>query len=143
MPVWPTDLSEDYNNHKVAIDVICDELLLIRIPKPVTPVNLSKSPGSYLPMLAHILKVNERQHQQQQDQQQQDQQQQDQQQQAQQQLPRLFSLCPQPSFKWRFITVNPNCLAALAGIKLATDYKGKLNMFNKVFDFKKLKIDRY
>ncbi|KAI9011910.1 hypothetical protein CLU79DRAFT_771866, partial [Phycomyces nitens] len=52
-------------------------------------------------------------------------------------LPRLFSLCPVPSLKWRFITLNPNSLSTFAGVRLPVMYKGKYEMFNKIFDFKR------
>ncbi|KAI9018110.1 hypothetical protein CLU79DRAFT_761754 [Phycomyces nitens] len=40
-------------------------------------------------------------------------------------LPRMFSLCPVPSLKWRFTTLNPNSLSAFAGVWLPVTYKGK------------------
>ncbi|KAI9025889.1 hypothetical protein CLU79DRAFT_743621 [Phycomyces nitens] len=57
-------------------------------------------------------------------------------------LPCLFSLCPVPSLKWRFITLNPNSTSAFAGVRLPVMYKGKYEMFNKIFDFKRLGLSR-
>jgi hypothetical protein len=101
------------------------------MPKPVTLVSLSASPGAYVPMLSHIMGKYERQYQEQQSSSQ-----------ELEQLPRLFSLSPLPSFKWRFITINPNSLSSFAGIKMPTTYEDKLDMFNTVFDFKRLSLDR-
>ncbi|KAI8092169.1 uncharacterized protein B0P05DRAFT_568363 [Gilbertella persicaria] len=55
-------------------------------------------------------------------------------------VPRLFSLCPVPSLKWRFISLNPNSISAFAGIKLPNMYEAKREMFNKIFDFERLRI---
>ncbi|RCI06871.1 hypothetical protein CU098_013908 [Rhizopus stolonifer] len=57
-------------------------------------------------------------------------------------VPRLFSLCPVPSLKWRFISLNPNSISAFAGIKLPNMYEAKREMFNKIFDFERLRISR-
>ncbi|KAK9717988.1 hypothetical protein K7432_005821 [Basidiobolus ranarum] len=115
-----------------AIEEICRELSAIDMPKPVTLVTLSASPGAYIPMLASITRKYERQYQLQQRLAQES-----------QDLPRLFSLCPVPSLKWRFITVNPNALSSFSGIKMPTTYEAKLEMFNKVFDFKRLRLDSF
>lgn len=98
------------------------------MPKPVTPQSLSKSPGAYIPMLSSILRKQES---------------------ISLNLstdeaaPRLFSLAPLPSLKWRFITINSNVLAAFSGKRLPSTYEEKLNMFNQVFNLKRFKIDRY
>lgn len=131
-PEWPDNLSEIYNGKKSEIDNVYKDLEAINVPRPVTLQSLSRNPGSYIPMLAAILKKNEQKYQQmpsaepQQD----------------KNSPRLFSLAPVPSLKWRFITINPNVLAAFAGKKLPDTYEGKLEMFNQVFNFQRLRIDR-
>jgi hypothetical protein len=127
-PVWPEKLSEIYNDKMQAIDQVCQDISVTKMPKPVTPESLSESPGAYVPMLTSIMKKYELLHQQQSSQD--------------ENLPRLFSLTPVPSLRWRFISINPNALAAFARISLPSTYEGKLDMFNRVFDFKKLKIDR-
>ncbi|KAL0080026.1 CCHC-type zinc finger transcription factor [Phycomyces blakesleeanus] len=60
-----------------------------------------------------------------------------------QMLPRLFSLCPVTSLKWRFITLNPNPISAFAGISLPVTYEGKYEMFSKIFDFKRLRLSSF
>ncbi|KAI9259945.1 hypothetical protein EDC94DRAFT_585386 [Helicostylum pulchrum] len=60
---------------------------------------------------------------------------------GQEQISHLFSLFPAPSLKWRFISVNPDALAAFAGLTIPSDYATKLDMSLKVFNFKKLTID--
>ncbi|KAI7866516.1 hypothetical protein BDF14DRAFT_1812125 [Spinellus fusiger] len=57
-------------------------------------------------------------------------------------LPRLFLLFPVPSLKWRFITIDPKNLPLLSGLKSKSTYLENLDLFNTVFDLKRLKIDR-
>ncbi|GAA5817815.1 hypothetical protein MFLAVUS_011372 [Mucor flavus] len=130
-PAWPEDVPEIYNEKKQEIDEICQELITIDIPRPVTLQSLAASPGSYIPTLATILQKNEQEH-------------------ARitsneldETPPRLFSLVPAPSLKWRFIDINANVLAAFTRKKLPDTYATKLEMFQQVFDFKKLKIYRF
>lgn len=98
------------------------------MPKPVTLESFFKSPGAYIPTLSKILKKHEEVYYEPQ---------------GGQVLPRLFSLVPTPSFKWRFISINPNSLSAFTSIQLPNSYEGKFEMFKKVFDFSRLKVDRY
>lgn len=126
---WPEDLPQVYNDKRPQIDKFCQSLSNVNIPKPVTLLTLAASPGAYIPMLATILRKNEEEH-------------------ARialnqldEVLPRLFSLSPVPSLKWRFIDINPNVLSAFARKKLPTTYSGKLEMFQEVFNFDKINID--
>lgn len=132
---------------------MCLELSSIDIPRPVTLISLSTSPGAYLPMLSHILRKYERYHQdhlgspneqrsEQQDRGEEGHGEDSTEPQDLVYLPRLFSLCPVPSLKWRFIAINPNVLSAFAQIRLPTTYEAKLEMFNSVFDLTRLKINR-
>lgn len=41
-----------------------------------------------------------------------------------------------------FISIDPNDLSCFSGIKIPTNYETKLEMFSKVFDFKRFGLDR-
>ncbi|KAG0161903.1 hypothetical protein DFQ30_004962 [Apophysomyces sp. BC1015] len=78
-----------------------------------------------IPVLYAILQEYEREHQQSRDK-------------ESKTLPRLFSLAPQPSLHFRFVTVNTKALKALLHIQSDTDdYDGNLQIFNRVFDLDK------
>ncbi|GAA5812687.1 hypothetical protein MFLAVUS_006144 [Mucor flavus] len=128
-PALPENVPEIYNEKKQEIDEICQELIATDIPRPVTLQSLTASPGSYIPILATILQKNEQEHTRITSNE------------LDETPPRLFSLVPAPSLKWRFIDINANVLAAFTRKKLSDMYATKLEMFQKVFDFKKLKID--
>jgi len=57
-------------------------------------------------------------------------------------LPHLFSLCPIPSLKFRYININPNALAAFAQVALPKSFEDKTTMFNQVFDFTALHVQK-
>lgn len=103
------------------------------MPKPVTLVSLSISPRAYMPMLANIMGKYECQHQLQK---------QSAQESQQQELSRLFSLWPVPSLSWVLISINSNVLLCFSGIKMPTNYEIKSEVFSKVFDCKRLRLDR-
>jgi hypothetical protein len=146
-PVLPEH--DDFNvseEQLFSINAICDELCRIDVPRPVTTVRLTTSPGKYLPLLKFILEKYETEfeaHRQAQDQPQYHQQDQQQRKPTFPQLLRLFSMLPLPSLKWRYITINPNALAAIAKLKLSNRYEEQLKMFSNVFDLGKFKIKRY
>ncbi|KAI8384662.1 uncharacterized protein BYT42DRAFT_643441 [Radiomyces spectabilis] len=105
-PVWP-DRATISEEERAAIDNICQQTNAVEMPKPVTPVSLSSNPGAYIPMLKMILSQYELKHSQH-----------NQQEAGQDEhaaLLRLFSLFPLPTFKWRYIAINPNVLAAFLG----------------------------
>ncbi|KAF7731906.1 hypothetical protein EC973_007737 [Apophysomyces ossiformis] len=53
-------------------------------------------------------------------------------------LPRLISIAPQPSFHFRFVTINAKALKALVQVRNhSDDYEGNLKIFNQVFDLDK------
>ncbi|KAI8368308.1 uncharacterized protein BYT42DRAFT_126091 [Radiomyces spectabilis] len=58
-------------------------------------------------------------------------------------LPRLFSLFPLSTFKWRYITINPNVLAAFLGRSISGRFEENMNMFYCVFNFQRLKLDSF
>ncbi|GAA5816099.1 hypothetical protein MFLAVUS_009621 [Mucor flavus] len=52
--------------------------------------------------------------------------------------PELFSFFPNPSLKWRYVSVNNKVLASNSGVKSKDNsYFTALEMFNTVFDFSK------
>ena len=55
-------------------------------------------------------------------------------------LPRLFSLSPTPGMHWRFVNISANALAPFIKETLPQDYQNQLNMFYRVFNFKKLRL---
>ena len=75
-----------------------------RIPKPVTAETLSASPGTFVPVLKFILKEMETPHEAARNSKQSDT----------EELPRLFSIIPNPSFGWRFVTINAEMVASMA-----------------------------
>lgn len=83
------------------IDEVCEELAATDMPKPVTLVSLSASPGAYVPILSHILQQYEKYHRDSQghhdDLETQDSDEKDGLHQDYVYQPRLFSLCPVPS----------------------------------------------
>ncbi len=57
--------------------------------------------------------------------------------------PKLFSFTPNPSLKWRHISINNKLLASNAGTKtLGNSYSESLQMFHQVFDFKRFGYNR-
>jgi hypothetical protein len=62
---------------------------------------------------------------------------------VQEDLPRLFSIFPVSSMKWRFIAIDPSNLPQLSGIpNRRGTYIENLKLFERVFDFKRLKVQR-
>jgi len=60
------------------------------------------------------------------------------------QLPRLFSLCPLPSFNWRFIAMNAELLASLFPSVRKPDYPAQYAaVFHQVFNFDQFGFQRY
>jgi hypothetical protein len=58
-------------------------------------------------------------------------------------LPLLFSIFPVSSMKWRFIAIDPSNLPQLSGIRhQRSTYIENLKLFERVFDFKRLKVQR-
>ncbi|KAL0582084.1 hypothetical protein ABG067_008277, partial [Albugo candida] len=85
--------------------------------------NISRAPEKFIPALAYICDETEKEADNTDDQ---------------KKKPRLFQLTPQPSLKWRYISVNNKALASIAKIKFLTGgYTDSLRMFYQVFDFKK------
>jgi hypothetical protein len=48
-------------------------------------------------------------------------------------LPKLFSILPKPSLKWRFITVSINSLSCFVKETIPRGYENQLKMFDRVF----------
>jgi hypothetical protein len=84
---------------------ICDQIRT-GIPTDMTPVTmelLSASPGKYVPCLKFMSKVLEWYHNQQSG---------DEKQSDSETLPKLFTVFPNPSMKWRFVSLNADILQA-------------------------------
>jgi hypothetical protein len=152
---WPEKMDAISDEQKERIDVVCDDLLEVKIPRPVTVSSLASSPGSYVPMLRYLMTDYESEY--------------DQELLRQQEstlgkaiegnvegavakeaknasdLPRLFALTPEPSSKFRFITINSTGLKAFTTSfkKVPSTFTDNQNMFFRVFDFSKLKLKRY
>jgi hypothetical protein len=98
VPIWPQGIEPTLPLFTV-VDGLCNELENV-CPKPATPEQLSASPGEFVPTLKTILEMYDTIYLE------------DQAKGSSTQLPRLFSLCPLPSFRWRFITLNAELLAS-------------------------------
>ncbi|KAI8094995.1 uncharacterized protein B0P05DRAFT_502906 [Gilbertella persicaria] len=113
---------------KRRIDELCLPLKN-KLDARVSIKSLADNPGSFIPLLFHILAVFEREHQ------------------SHKAfdvrrlpLPRLFNVFPSLSCHWRSVTISVNALAAfLPGEPLPRGYNDQLNLFYKVFDFKPLR----
>jgi hypothetical protein len=84
------------------VDHLCSELKE-RIPKPVTAETLSASPGTFVLVLKLILKELKKPHEAARNSRQS----------VTEKLPRLFSIFPNPSFGWRFVTINAEMVASM------------------------------
>ncbi|KAG0162048.1 hypothetical protein DFQ30_004197, partial [Apophysomyces sp. BC1015] len=123
-PNWPTSVDNTSLGLLLAVVEIRDFLIPL-MPDRCTLDALSERPGMCIPVLYAILKEYEKEHQQCRDK-------------DSKTLPRLFSLAPQPSLHFRFVTVNTKSLKALLHIRSNTDdYDGNLQIFNRVFDLDK------
>jgi hypothetical protein len=98
VPVWPQDVEPTLPLFTI-VDGLCNDLENV-CPKPATPEQLSASPGEFVPTLKTILEMYDSIYLE------------NQAKGSSTQLPRLFSLCPLPSFRWRFITLNAALLAS-------------------------------
>lgn len=131
-PEWPSTVEPTLPLVAV-IDSICDDLEAL-VPKPATQERISASPGAYLPALKYILSCYEAEHRVAE---------------ASEEepdytsLPRLFSISPKPSTKWRFISINAELLASLLPIAAPNDPSDYAQVFFEVFDFSRFGFDRY
>lgn len=137
---------------KERIEIECGKLLELTMRRPVTVSSLAASPGSYIPILKYLMVEYEKEHEE------------DQhnknvaseelsngeteitsEQQESNNLPRLFSLTPEPSVKFRFISITPTGLKAFTTKykKLPSNFVDNQDMFFEVFNFSKLNIKRY
>jgi hypothetical protein len=98
---WPEDV-ECTLPLVATVDHLCSKLEE-RIPTPVTAETLSASPGTFVPVLKFILKELEIPHEAARNRKNSDT----------KELPRLFSIFPNPSFAWRFVTLNAETVASM------------------------------
>jgi hypothetical protein len=114
------------------VDDLCSQLESL-VPRPLNQETLSASPGSYIPALKFMLRELELFHQQAQNDKTSDS----------SVLPRLYSIGPLPSMKWRFVSLNAYTLASiLPSIPTPNDPSDYLEVYNEVFDFQPLRIRR-
>jgi hypothetical protein len=114
------------------VDHLCSELR-DRIPKPVTAETLSASPGTFVPVLKFILRELEIPHEAARNSKISDT----------EELPRLFSIFPNPSFGWRFVTLNAGMVASMIpSIRTPKSPKDYNELFFEAFDFGIFRIRR-
>jgi hypothetical protein len=127
---WPERIPRDIVP-VTTIDVICLQIRT-RIPTPVSMESLSSSPGDFIPCIKFLLKELEQCHEQ-----------------ASSEvkdseshtLPKLFSIVPNPSMQWRFVSLNAEILASFFTTvdkpRRPEDYA---SVFFEIFDFNHLRI---
>jgi hypothetical protein len=130
-PEWPEKFSND-SALFTFVSNLCSSLETL-VPKPLDIATISASPGAYIPVMKFILNDLETVHQEA----------------ANTKgtssitLPRLFSLCPTPSFRWRYVSLNAETLASfftnISKAKQPADYS---ETFYRIFDFSVLRIYR-
>ncbi|KAG1061342.1 hypothetical protein G6F41_012281 [Rhizopus arrhizus] len=127
VPVWPQGPVFTKERKQIVDETFLP--LKNRIPTRVTLTTLSGSPNSFVPCLLNILSEYEIEH-------------------NNHKaydvrrlpLPRLFSLSPTPGMHWRFVNISANALAPFIKETLPQGYQNQLNMFYRVFNFKKLRL---
>lgn len=126
-PVWPQGLVFTEEKKQIVDEIFLP--LRNTIPSRVTLATLSGSPNIFLPCLFNIISEYEIEHQNHR---------------AYDvkrlPLPRLFSLSPTPGIHWRFVSISANALAPFIKESLPRGYQNQLNMFRRVFYFKKLRL---
>jgi hypothetical protein len=129
VPVWPQDIEPTLPLFTI-VDGLCNDLENV-CPKPATPEELSASPGEFVPTLKTILEIYETIHLE------------NQAKSSSTQLPRLFSLCPLPSFRWRCITLNAELLASFFPSIQKPDCPAQYaSVFHQVFNFDQFGFQR-
>ena len=126
-PVWPQGPIFTEEKKRVVDEIFLP--LKNTIPSRVTLATLSEYPNIFLPCLLNIISEYEIEH-------------------KNHKaydvrrlpLPRLFSLSPTPDIHWRFVNISANALAPFIKESLPRGYENQLNMFRRVFDFKKLRL---
>ena len=117
----------------VIVDNYCSELEEC-IPKPITPTSLSSSPGSYIPGLKFMLREYENVHS------------------AANAtknvnvgvIPKLYSIFPNPSLAWRFVSLNAGTLASFFNnIQTPNRPSDYSQMFFEICDMSVLRMRRY
>lgn len=133
-PVWPANIvvPPNYTEEmlKAGVDRECQRFQTL-IGEKVTLHTLSKDPQIVYRCLEHILNQYEDEH-------------------SRHSsfdvrrlpLPRLFTLLPKPSVRWRFVTISANALCCFVKRPFPNGYVNQLQFFSSVFDFKKLRYHR-
>ena len=128
-PVWPKNIQLS-EGEQSKIKEVCTPLST-HVDVQVTLKPLSASPGKFVRYLAYILFEYEREDL------------------AHNPydvrrlpLPRLFTISPSPSFRWKFVPISVNFLCCFTKEKLSRGYNAQLDLFYKYFDFKGLGFKR-
>jgi hypothetical protein len=130
-PTWPTAV-EVALPLVATVDDVCTTIQSI-CPSLPTPQNLAASPGSYVPALKYILKELETEHATALEQKRI----------SSMELPRLFSISPSPSMKWRHISINAELLANLIPTIATPAFPAEYSqVFYNVFNFTPFRIHR-
>ena len=125
--VWPQGLVFTEERKQIVDETFLS--LKNMIPTRVTLTTLSEPPDSFVPCLLNILSEYEIEH-------------------KNHKvydvrrlpLPKLFSLSPTLGMHWRFVNISANALAPFIKETLPQGYQNQLNMFYRVFHFKKLRL---
>jgi hypothetical protein len=110
------------------VDAVCDEVKEIELVKPVTPVTLSRNPGNFFASIDVCTKKKYKKM--------------NTDGEPPEELPRLLSLTPTISFKWRFVAININALSAIAEQTMVNSYQNQVQSFLNVFGLSGFSIRR-
>jgi hypothetical protein len=105
-----------------SVDSLCSQLQKVLSLTP-TIINLACSPEKFIPALHYMIEQLEEEKSKCEDQ---------------TKVPRLFSMFPNPSFKWRHITLNGKALATLTNQRSPVSYADNIKIFYNLFDLSKL-----
>ena len=128
-PEWPSDISLT-EEIKTSITSAFNSLRDL-IDEPVTLKSLSSSPGKYVRCFRLVLESYEIEH---------------------RRhcsydvrrlsLPRLFSLAPIPSCKWKYIAIDSNTLASFVRKSLPKGYRNQLDLYQEVFNLETSGVEK-
>lgn len=129
-PVWPeNNLVND--EVKAVVESICVPLRQM-LNRKVTLRELARSPSTFVKFLLHINTQIEREiklH--------------NAYDVRRPPLPKLLNVLSSPTTHWRFITISMNALSSFARKPLTQGYQNQLQLFYEVFNFKKLRYNKY
>lgn len=128
-PTWPNKafVADSFKNEILSV---CEPLVLL-VPETASLKNMSARPSGFFPCLHHIARSIEDEI-------------------VNHQMdvrrvppPGRITLLPSPSLAWRTIPLNPQVLASFTRNRYPRGYQEELDLFFRVFDFQKLKVEGY